>query len=150
MKIGILYEVSEDSEEYPGENLDDTATRKKRKRPKLDREEVFAALEKLDHEPAYIELDGRDASLFALGKSKTDLIFNLVEGYGGDDTKDLNIPAFLELVGLKYTGSGPHGPLPAKEKSRGKKIFAFTGLPTPFSAGSLPGKLDYSPDVSFR
>ena len=44
MKIGILYEVSEDSEEYPGENLDDTATRKKRKRPKLDREEVHAAL----------------------------------------------------------------------------------------------------------
>ena len=49
MKIGILYEVSEDAEEYPGESLDDTATRKKRKRPKLDREEVFAARGKLDH-----------------------------------------------------------------------------------------------------
>jgi D-alanine-D-alanine ligase len=149
MKIGILYEVSEDSEEYPGENLDDTATRKKRKRPKLDREEVFAALEKLDHEPAYIELDGRDASLFALGKSKTDLIFNLAEGYGGDDTKDLNIPAFLELVGLKYTGSGPHGLLLAQDKSLAKKIFGFHGLHTPFSAVSHRGKLDYSHDVKF-
>ena len=56
-------------------------------------------------------------SLFALGKSKTDLIFNLVEGYAGDDTKDLHIPAFLELVGLKYTGSGPHGLLLAQDKS---------------------------------
>src|SRR5581483_3995643 len=59
MKIGILYETSDDLEEYPGANLEDTAVRKKRKRPKLDREEVFAALTKLDHEPAYLELDGR-------------------------------------------------------------------------------------------
>src|SRR5437899_9473209 len=121
MKIGILYESSEDSEEYPGENLDDTATRKKRKRPKLDREEVFAALSKLDHEPSYIELDGRDASLFALGKSKMDLIFNLVESYGGDDTKDLHIPAFLKLTRLKNPASGPHGLLLAKEKPLPKK-----------------------------
>jgi D-alanine-D-alanine ligase len=149
MKIGILYESSEDSEDYPGENLDDTATKKKRKRPKLDREEVFAALEKLDHEASYIELDGRDATLFALGKSKMDLIFNLVESYGGDDTKDLHIPAFLELVGLKYTGSGPHGLLLAQDKSMAKKIIGFHGLHTPFSAVSHRGKLDYSHDVKF-
>ena len=149
MKIGILYESSEDSEEYPGENLDDTATRKKRKRPKLDREEVFGALTKLDHEPSYIELDGRDATLFALGKSKMDLIFNLVESYGGDDTKDLHIPAFMELVGLKYTGSGPQGLLLAQDKALAKKIVGFHGLHTPFSAVSHRGKVDYVHDVKF-
>jgi|SRR5579884_3224700 len=149
MKIGILFDTSEDAEEYPGENLDDTATRKKRRRPKLDREEVFAALEKLDHEPAYIELDGRDSTLFALGKSKHDLIFNLAEGYGGDDTKDLHIPAFMDLVGLKYTGSGPHGLLLAQDKSLAKKIFGFHGLNTPYSAVMHRGKVDYAHDVKF-
>ena len=149
MKIGILFEVSEDSEEYPGENLDDTATRKKRKRPKLDREEVFAALGKLDHEASYIELDGRDNTLFALAKNKADLIFNLCEGYGGDDTKDLHVPAFMDLVGVKYTGSGPHGLLLAQDKSLAKKIFGFHGLKTPFSAVSYRGKTDYAHDVKF-
>src|SRR5437868_5740306 len=149
MKIGILYEVSEDAEEYPGESLDDTATRKKRKRPKLDREEVFAALGKLDHEVSYVELDGRDSTLFALAKTKTDLIFNHYESYGGDDTKDLHIPAFMELVGLKYTGSGPQGLLLAQDKALAKKIVGFHGLQTPFSAVSHRGKVDYVHDVKF-
>ena len=149
MKIGILYESSEDSEEYPGETLDDTATRKKRHRPKLDREEVFAALSKLDHEPSYIELDGRDATLFALARTKVDLVFNLAESYAGDDTKDLNIPAFMDLVGVKYTGSGPHGLLLAQDKALAKKIVEFHGLKTPFSAVSHRGRLDYSHDVKF-
>ncbi len=149
MKIGILYEVWGESEEYPGENLEDTATRRKKKRPKLDREEVFQALTKLDHDPSYIELDGRDASLFALARSKADLIFNLVESYAGDDSKDLHVPAFMDLVGLRYTGSGPHGLLLAQDKSLAKKIIGFHGLQTPFSAVSHRGRVDYAHDVKF-
>lgn len=149
MKIGILYEISDGLEEYPGANLEDTAVRKKRKRPKLDREEVFAALTKLDHEPSYIELDGRDASLFALARSKVDLIFNLAESYGGDDTKDLHIPAFMDLVGVRYTGSGPHGLLLAQDKALAKKIIGFHGLQTPFFAVSHRGRSDFAHDVKF-
>ncbi len=149
MKIGILYETSDEFEEYPGANLEDTAVRKKRKRPKLDREEVFAALTKLEHEPSYVELDGRDPSLFALAKSKVDLIFNLAESYGGDDTKDLHIPAFMDLIGLRYTGSGPHGLLLAQDKALAKKIIGFHGIQTPFSAVSHSGRVDYAHDVKF-
>ncbi|HKB78334.1 MAG TPA: ATP-grasp domain-containing protein [Thermoanaerobaculia bacterium] len=149
MKIGILYETSDDLEEYPGANLEDTAVRKKRKRPKLDREEVFQALTKLDHEPSYLELDGRDATLFALARAKVDLIFNLAESYGGDDTKDLNVPAFLDLIGTKYTGSGPHGLLLAQDKALAKKIIGFHGIQTPFSAVSHRGLVDYAHDVKF-
>ena len=66
MKIGILYEVWGETEEYPGSKDtvdDDTTVRRRRKRPKLDREEVFQALTKLGHEPSYIELDGREKSI---------------------------------------------------------------------------------------
>jgi D-alanine-D-alanine ligase len=149
MKIGILYEVWGDTEEYPGQNLEKSGLRRKRKRPKLDREQVFEALTKLDHEPSYIELDGRDSSLFALAKSKTDLIFNLAESYAGDDSKDLHIPAFMDLVGMHYTGSGPHGLLLAQDKSLAKKIIGFHGMQTPFSAVSHRGRVDYAHDVKF-
>ena len=152
MKIGILYEVWGKIEEYPGSkdtDDDDTTIRRRRKRPKLDREEVFQALTKLGHEPSYIELDGRDTTLFGLAKSKVDLVFNLAESYAGDDTKDMNIPAFMDLVGVHYTGSGPHGLLLAQDKALAKKIVEFHGLKTPFSAVSHRGRVDYSHDVKF-
>lgn len=149
MKIAVLYEQWGETEEYPGQNLEDTARRRKRKRPKLDREQIFDALTKLDHEPSYFELDGRDASLFALAKSKVDLIFNLVDSYGGDDSKDLHLPAFMDLVDLKYTGSGPHGLLLAQDKSLAKKIVGFHGLQTPRSAVMDRGMVDYADDIKF-
>ncbi len=149
MKIGVLYEQWHETEEYPGENADIAAGKKRKKRPKLDREEVFEALKRLDHEPVYIELDGFHPTLFALTKSKVDLIFNLVDSYGGDDSKDLHLPAFLELIGQKYTGSGPHGLVLAQDKSLAKKIIGFHGLKTPFSAVSFRGKVDYAHDVKF-
>ena len=95
-------------------------------------DKVFQALTKLGHEPSYIELDGRDATLFALAKSKVDLVFNLVESYAGDDSKDMNVPAFMDLVGVHYTGSGPQGLLLAQDKALAKKIVEFHGLKTPF------------------
>ena len=150
MKIAILYEVWGETEEFPGQKDDDeTQPRRRRKRPKLDREEVFDALTKLDHEPSYLELDGRDSSLFALARSKVDLVFNLVESYAGDDSKDMNVPAFMDLVGVKYTGSGPQGLLLAQDKSLAKKIVEFHGLKTPFSAVSHRGRVDYAHDVKF-
>ena len=149
MKIGVLYELWHETEEYPGQNLEDTNTRRKRKRPKLDREEIFAALTKLGHEPVYIELDGQNQSLFALGKAKVDLMFNLVDSYGGDDSKDYNIPAFLDLLGIPYTGTGPQGLILAQDKSVSKKIVNFHGLKTPFSAVSHRGRVDYAHDVKF-
>ena len=149
MKIGVLYERWHETEEYPGENLEDTKTRRKRKRPKLDREEVFAALEKLGHEPLYIELDGENSSLFGLAKSKVDLMFNLVDSYAGDDSKDYNVPAFLDLLDVPYTGTGPEGLILAQDKSVSKKIVAFHGLKTPYSAVVHGGRVDYAHDITF-
>jgi D-alanine-D-alanine ligase len=148
MKVGVLYEVWHETEEYPGENLE-VEGRRRRKRPKLDREEVFDALKKLGHEPSYIELDGRDATLFALAKTKVDLIFNLVDSYAGDDTMDMNIAAYLDLLDRAYTGAGPHALYLAQDKALAKKIFAFHGIKTPYFATSYRGKLDHSHDISF-
>jgi len=94
-------------------------------------------------------LDGAEKTLVALAKCDADLVFNLTESYAGDDTKDMNIAAYLELLDCQYTGAGPHAMYLAQDKALAKKIFAFHGIKTPFFATSYRGKLDHSHDISF-
>jgi D-alanine-D-alanine ligase len=151
LKVAILYDVWEEEEPEPAPPPEKPARgkRRRRKREKADREEIFEALAKLGHEPSYQVLDGRDQSLVALARCGADLVFNLTESYAGDDTKDMNLAAYLELLGRRYTGAGPHALYLAQDKALAKKIFAFHGIKTPYFATSFRGKLDHSHDISF-
>ncbi len=68
-------------------------------------------------------LDGEDKSLTALARHETDLFFNLVESYAGDDTMEMHVAAFLDLLGRPYTGAGPQGLYLAQDKGVAKKAF---------------------------
>ena len=48
------------------------------------------------------------ATMEALGVD-CDLLFNLAESFGGNDTADYCIAAYLELLDKRFTGSGSHG-----------------------------------------
>jgi len=151
-KVVILYDAWEEEEPEPEPEPEKTTSRKRRRRKKKekpDREEIFQALTKLGYEPTYMVLDGRIQSLAAVGRTNGDLIFNLTESYAGDDTKDMNIAAYLDLLGCEYTGAGPHALYLAQDKALAKKIFAFHGIRTPYFATSYRGKLDHSHDISF-
>ena len=150
LKVAVLYDVWEEQE--PPEPPPEKPARGKRRKKKLekaDRVEIFEALGKLGHEPFYQVLDGAEKTLVALAKWDADLVFNLTESYAGDDTKDMNIAAYLELLDCRYTGAGPHAMYLAQDKALAKKIFAFHGIKTPFFATSYRGKLDHSHDISF-
>ena len=147
LKIAILYEVYEG--DPPPQPRKKTSKRKRRRSEMPDREQIFDALVKLGHEPFYHGLDGRTQTLFAVSKSDADLVFNLVESYGGDDTKDMNLAAYLDLLGLRYTGAGPHALYLAQDKSLAKKIFAFHGIQTPFFASSYRGRIEHAHDIKF-
>ena len=155
LKVAVLYDVFEEESETPAPPPEKPAKAKKGKVPRRkkkdipDREEIFDALVKLGHEPVYQVLDGRDQSLVAMSRGDTDLIFNLTESYAGDDTMDMNIAAFLDLLGKPYTGAGPHALYLAQDKALAKKIFAFHQIRTPFFATSYKGKLDHSHDIAF-
>jgi D-alanine-D-alanine ligase len=112
-------------------------------------QEVAEALTRLGHEAVLYELDGTQKSLLGLARADCDLIFNLVESFADDDTADFKVAAFLELLGRKYTGSGPHGLMLAQDKAIAKKIFAFHGIHTPTFAKSFRGRLDFSHDLQF-
>lgn len=145
LKVAVLYDVWGEEDAAP------SAPRRsrRRKRDKPDHEEIYEALEKLGHEPFYQLLDGRNASLCALAKMEADVIFNLTESYAGDDTKDMQIAGFLDLLGTPYTGAGPHALYLAQDKALAKKMFSFHGIKTPFFATSYRGRLDHAHDIEF-
>jgi len=147
-KVAVLYDTWEDEAPEPAPEKPPRKPKKKKKE-KHDREEIFEALGKLGYEPFYQVLDGKNQSLAAVARAEADLIFNLTESYAGDDTKDMNIAAYLDLLGRAYTGAGPHALYLAQDKALAKKIFAFHGIKTPYFATSYRGKLDHSHDIEF-
>jgi len=158
LKIAILYDTWDDGAEEPTADVPVEEKPKRRRkgrktkkvrRPLLDREEIHEALQKLGHEPAYLVVDGEDPSLLAVAKSKSDLIFNLSESYAGDDTKDMNLAAYLDLLEIPYTGAGPRGLFLAQNKALAKKIFHFHDIRTPFFAVSYKGQVDHAHDIAF-
>ncbi len=150
LKVGILYDAwFEDQEEAPPPSPSAAKKTSRAKSEKSDREEVFEALEKKGHKAAYHCLDGRARSLKALAGADFDLIFNLSESYAGDDTKDIHIAAYLDLLGIPYTGSGPAGLHLAQDKAVAKRLFQFHGIRTPHFATVYRGRLDWADDIQF-
>src|ERR1700722_11928334 len=154
MKVTVLYDLWEDEpvevpEEVPAPRKGKGQTKRKKKPVKHDREEIFEALEKLGHEPSYYVLDGRPQALLGLAKCGADLIFNLTESYAGDDTKEMHVTAFLDMIDIPYTGAGPHAHILAQDKSIAKKMFAFYGIQSPYFATAYRGTIDHAHDISF-
>src|SRR6266508_138960 len=145
LRIGVLYDFWWDEDEKQGEG----EARPKRKAPEEDVQDVYEALKEAGHSPVYLRLDGTPQSLIDLAQSETDLIFNLVESFAGDDSFDSAVAGFLELTGRKFTGAGAHGLYLAQDKALAKKIFAFHGIHTPYFATVYRGRTEHAHDIQF-
>jgi len=144
LRIGVLYDYwwDEDEEQVEGE-------RPKKKSPEKDVQEVYEALKKNGHNPVFVRLDGTRESLIDLARSQTDLLFNLVESFAGDDSQDTNIAGYLELLGRRFTGAGSSGLYLAQDKTLAKKIFTFHGIHTPYFTTVYRGRIEHSHDIQF-
>src|SRR5690349_9896331 len=149
LKITILYDSCGEEEAEAPPQPKRKSKKRKRRREKHDREEIFEALEKLGHEPSYQPLDGTDKTLSVLSKSDADLFFNLTESYAGDDTKEMHVAAYLDLLGRMYTGAGPQALYLAQDKSLAKKLFKFHDIQSPYFATCYRGRVDHAEDVKF-
>ncbi|MGH9510504.1 MAG: D-alanine--D-alanine ligase family protein [Terriglobales bacterium] len=153
LKIAVLYDVWEEAAASsvvpPTRGKHEPSRKIKGKKEKEDREEISEALVRLGHEPSYHILDGSLQSLNSLTKCRADLIFNLTESFAGDDTKETNVAAYLDLLGIPYTGGGPHAHFLAQDKGLAKKMFAFHGIRTPYFATSYRGRIEHAHDISF-
>jgi D-alanine-D-alanine ligase len=146
LRVGVLYDAWGDAEEDAAQSK---PPRRKRRREKPDHEEVYEALKKAGHEAFYHVLDGTSGTLHAIADQRADLYFNLTESYAGDDTKEMNVAAYLELLGRRFTGAGPHGLYLAQDKALAKKIFAFHNIRTPDFMTGYRGRLDCAHDIHF-
>jgi D-alanine-D-alanine ligase len=70
---------------------------------------------------------------------KPDIVFNLLEEFGGIVTYDQHVVAFLELLRQPYTGCNPRGLLLSRDKLLCKQLLAFHRIPTPRFAVSRKG-----------
>ena len=146
LRVAVAYDVWDEG----GEEEEEEAPKSRRRKPeKPDRQEIHEALRGLGHSPFYLELDGTTEALKRLADAECDLVFNLTESWAGDDTKDIHLAAYLDLLGKRYTGAGPGGLHLAQNKSLAKKIFAFHGIRTPYFASVHRGRLDWSHDLQF-
>jgi len=67
----------------------------------------------------------------ALRRANPRLVFNLTEWLGGDRRHDSAIAAVLEIMELRYTGTGPEGMHLARDKALAKRIVADLGVEVP-------------------
>ncbi|HEX8199110.1 MAG TPA: D-alanine--D-alanine ligase [Isosphaeraceae bacterium] len=91
-----------------------------------------------------------------LARQGPDVVFNLVEGFGGRTRGAAHVAGLLELLGLPYTGCPPEALGLCVQKGRTKALLLGSGLPTaPFAvvgpgepwAGAGPGPVIVKPDA---
>jgi D-alanine-D-alanine ligase len=148
LNVVVLYDRWEEPEEADAATGDKAPITRTLDKKEVE-EEVAETLGKLGHKAVLHVLDGSIKGLHALAKMECDLVFNLAESFGGNDTADYCIAAYLELVGKRITGSGSHGLLYGQDKAVAKKILEFHGIHTPVFARSFRGRLDFSHDLAF-
>ncbi|MFE9561967.1 hypothetical protein ACFYM0_12740 [Streptomyces sp. NPDC006487] len=94
-------------------------------------EELLASLRDLGHEPVAVEVSGTlDVTVARLRSARSDLVFNLAEGWSGPWRQSF-YPALYHQLGLAHTGSGPQALALALDKHLTKLVLRAHGLPTP-------------------
>lgn len=68
-----------------------------------------------------------------------DLVFNIAEGIRGP-SREAQVPALLDLLGIPYTGSEPATLSITLDKGLAKRIVRQSGVPTPRAALVMPGE----------
>jgi D-alanine-D-alanine ligase len=125
MRIGLAYDLKsavpldaaapEDAlEEYDSRETVDT---------------IAAALAAAGH--SVVLLGGGEEFLDNIRREKADIVFNIAEGRGSSRSRESQVPAVLEMLGIPYTGSDAHCLTVCLDKPLAKKLVAEEGVATP-------------------
>jgi D-alanine-D-alanine ligase len=88
--------------------------------------DVLRALGRLGHDVESLAVfDNVPFILEKLASFRPDVVFNLSESFLANRAQEPNIPALLELMKVRYTGSGPAALMLCKDKSLAKKLLAY-------------------------
>lgn len=105
-----------------------------------DEQTVLAVGEALRAGGHQVTLREATPDVFAwIGKQRIDLAFNMTEGLQGS-CREAQVPAFLEMLGIPFTGASALTLALTLDKPTAKKIFAYHGVKTPRFMTVPPGE----------
>jgi D-alanine-D-alanine ligase len=91
--------------------------------------QVARTLRGLGHRVSILGSHGDVKRIVAgLSRRKPDLVFNLMEMFADNVFGDIPVTGLLDLIGVKYTGSGPGELYLSQDKGLTKKLLAFDGI----------------------
>src|SRR5215831_2156335 len=121
MKILVLFDVARRMD--PHETFCAKSLKQEQKPTEAD---VLQCLQRLGHEVETLAVfDDVTDIVEKLRAFAPDVVFNLSESFHHDRSHEPNIPALLELMKVRYTGSGPDALLLCKDKALAKKVLAY-------------------------
>jgi D-alanine-D-alanine ligase len=95
-------------------------------------EQVRKALAERGHRASILPVHGDLKKMLAsLARRAPEVVFNLVESFDGETGGDIGVAGVLELLKLRYTGSGPGELYLCQDKALAKKVLAFEQIPYP-------------------
>lgn len=77
----------------------------------------------------YLFIEGDETAYDSLRRLKPDIVFNRSEGVGGE-SRESHIPAFCEMLGIPYVGSGVMSTAICLDKPTTKMMLEFNGIRT--------------------
>ena len=121
MKILVLFDVARHID--PQETFSAESLKQEQKPTEAD---VLQCLQRLGHDVETLAVfDDVTHIVEKLKACAPDVVFNLSESFHHDRSHEPNIPALLELMKVRYTGSGPDALLLCKDKALAKKVLAY-------------------------
>lgn len=107
---------------------------------------IREAIQSFGHEIVELEADSEIAT--KLGSSGVDVVFNIAEGIQGR-SRESQVPALLELLGIPYTGSDPTSLSLALDKALAKRVVRQAGVNTPDFVALTTGRERIPKDFGF-
>ncbi len=128
MRIGIAYDLKKDQRARGGGAPEDLFE-------EYDSEEtvdaIARAIASAGHEPVKLGGGRRLMAYLLAGVPAVDLVFNLAEGRGGTRSREAQVPAVCEALGVPYTHSDPLTCALTLDKALAKRVVASFGVATP-------------------
>ncbi len=125
MKIGLAYDLKQSvsaAAAAPPDALEEYDS--------IETVNLFAAaIEQAGHQP--VKLGGGREFLENILRQDVDFVFNISEGRGAFRSREAQVPAVLEMLGIPYSGADPQTLAIALDKPLTKQIVEAAGVITP-------------------
>ncbi len=140
--VALLYNLKQNAPHENGEPWD--------KWNELDSEKTVAGIERAlragGHE--VVAMEGDKDLPKKLEHYKVDIAFNTCEGHRGA-SREAQVPALLDMLGIPFTGSGVMTLALALDKAMTKRVLRFHGLPTPEFQTFMTGEESVNASLKF-